>query len=159
MKHLLAVIIIMTAGFGSHARADWDDAVEAHDSGNYKEAFNEFKSLAEEGSARAQSRVGFMYHVGEGIQQNYDEAVTWYRRAVEQGYSTAQLNLGVMYSKGEGVPKDKVQALMWFDLAAAQGSKLADANRGNVAEMMSREEIMEAKRLAEEWRAEHQKPE
>ncbi len=41
--------------------ADWNAAIEAYRGGNYETAFQEFKTLAEQGHARAQFNLGFMY--------------------------------------------------------------------------------------------------
>ncbi len=40
--------------------------------------------LAEQGHARAQSNLGFMYQEGGGVQQGYIRAVKWYRLAAGQ---------------------------------------------------------------------------
>jgi hypothetical protein len=55
-----------------------------------------------------------------------------------------------------GVPRDIVLAHMWSSLAAAQGHKSAQENRDNAAELMTPNQIAEARRLAREWMAKHQ---
>ena len=62
---------------------------------------------AAQGDADAQSKLGNLYHGGNGVigdsdgltrlgwgRQDYAEAMKWYRKAAEQGYAQAQLNLG-----------------------------------------------------------------
>ena len=49
------------------------------------------------GRAEAQSNLGVMYVLGQGVPQNYAEAVRWFRLAAAQGNANAQFNLGVMY--------------------------------------------------------------
>jgi TPR repeat protein len=60
---------------------------------------------AEQGNAEAQSTLGDMYSLGDGVPQNYTEAVKWYRKAAEQGHVPSQSNLGEMYFHGQGIQK------------------------------------------------------
>jgi TPR repeat protein len=76
---------------------------------------------AESGDAAAQSKLGFFYHIGNGVPKDDVLAVSWYRKAAEQGDVHAQYFLGLCYTKGLGVPKDDVQAVNWFRKAAEQG--------------------------------------
>ena len=55
---------------------------------------------AEQGDARAQFALGFMYRDGRGVAQDDTEAVRWYILAAEQGNADAQFNLGFMYVEG-----------------------------------------------------------
>lgn len=58
-----------------------------------------------------------------------------------------------MYEYGEGVPQDYVQAHMWYNLAAAaSGDAKYDKSRDSLAEKMTSPQIVEAQRLAREWR-------
>ena len=43
------------------------------------------KERAEQGDAEAQSALGIMYDLGEGVPEDDAEAVKWYRKAAEQG--------------------------------------------------------------------------
>jgi TPR repeat protein len=58
---------------------------------------------------------------------------------------------------GIGVPQDFVLAHMWFDLAAAQSHESAQNNRDIAASLMTPDQIAEAKRMAREWMAKHQR--
>ncbi len=88
------------------AWADFQAGVDAYERGDYETALKEFRPLAEQGYASAQSNLGLMYDNGQGVSQDYQEAVKWYRRAAEQGLAIAQSNLGVGYDRGRGVPQD-----------------------------------------------------
>ncbi len=88
------------------------------------------RARAGQGDARAQSRLGNMYHYGEGVPQDDAEAVRWSRLAAEQGDAWAQYNLGVMYTGGEGVPQDDAEAVRWYRLAAEQGHADAQSELG-----------------------------
>ncbi len=62
------------------------------------------RELAEQGNARAQTMLGYMYAEGTGVPQDDAEALKWYRLAAEQEGGFAQFALGEMYSAGRGVP-------------------------------------------------------
>ncbi len=145
---LLAVVILLVA---APAWADFEAGMEAYDRGDYATALKEWRPLAEQGIARAQSNLGSMYEYGEGVPQDDKEAARWYRLAADQGYAKAQSNLGLMYEYGEGVPQDDVQARMWLNLAAAQGDALARINRDRLTQQMTPVQLAEAQRLAREW--------
>ena len=88
------------------------------------EAVKWYRKAANQGYAKAQAGLGFMYERGQGVQQDYAEAVKWYRKGAEQGNAIAQFDLGVMYEHGEGVEQDNAEAVKWYRKAAEQG----DAN-------------------------------
>ena len=85
---------------------------------------------ADQGNASAQSYLGFMYEIGEGVSKNEAEAMKWYRLAADQGEAVAQINLGRMYADGRGVPENDTEAVKWFRLAADQGVADAQFNLG-----------------------------
>ena len=101
--------------------------------------------------------LGVEVRRGRGVPQDYAESVKWYRAAAEQGYADAQFNLGFSYKEGRGVPKDYVQAHKWFNLSTVstdldkEDKEAAVTLRDDLAENMTREQIAEAQRLANEW--------
>jgi TPR repeat protein len=97
------------------------DAQAAEKRGDYVTAFEIVQPLANQGNARAQHELGFMYWSGQGVRKDYAEAIKWYRRSAEQGYANAQWSLGYMYSTGTGIPQSYVEAFKWFRLSAEQG--------------------------------------
>ena len=133
-------------------KAVFDSAAAAYRRGEYEEAINGFRVLAEKGHAGPQVIFGTMYEDGEGVPQDYAEAVKWYRKAAEQGDAVAQFYLGVMYATGQGVAQDDVQAHLWYNLAAAQGNENARKGRDIAAKLMTPAQIAEAQRLAREWK-------
>jgi TPR repeat protein len=92
----------------------FEDAIEAHDRGDYEHALRIWRSLADQGNAMAQFNIGQMYAKGRGVSQDYVEAVRWYRRAADQGLALAQFNLGSRLAQGMGVPQDLVEAANWY---------------------------------------------
>lgn len=127
---------------------------------NYIEAMKWYRMAAEQGDARAQFNLGLLYYNGQGVPQNYSEAAKWYMKAAEGKIAQAQLSLGMMHYRGEGVSKDNVLAYMWFDLAVSGShasedniKELAVRGRDLLASLMTPEQIIEAQRLAKEWKS------
>ena len=117
---------------------------------DYTAALQEFRSLAEQGDAQAQYKLGTMYDNGQEVSQDYAEAAKWYRKAAEQGFAKAQFNLGWMYKNGRGVKKDYGYAYVWFDIAASLGDRNSIKERVIIARKIKQSQIVEAKRLAKE---------
>ena len=103
----------------------------AHQSGfSNSQDIERLREAAVQGDACAQSILGLMYAMGEGVPENNREAGKWFRLAAKQGNAQAQFNLGLMYNKGIGVPESDVEASKWFQLAADQGYAEAQFNLG-----------------------------
>lgn len=120
---------------------------------DYVEAVKWFTKAAEQNIAVAQNTLGAIYATGvEGIPQDYTKAVQWYQKAAENNDANGQLNLGSMYTSGNGVKKDVVQAYLWISLAAAQNKKSAAERLADLQQIMTPEQITEAKNLAEAWK-------
>jgi hypothetical protein len=95
-----------------------------------------------------------MYEDGEGVQQDYIEAAKWYRMAAEHvldlgGAGQGRNSLGMLYLNGNGVPKDYVRAYMWFKLTPN------DTNLSDAEAQMTPAQIVEAERMAAEWKNSH----
>ena len=111
-----------------------------------------YRRAAERGDADSQVGLGALYASGRGVPQDHAEAAVWFRRAAEQGHSDGQFRLGIMHVTGDGVPQDDVAAHMWLNLAGAQGHVAAREQRDAMAASMTRAQIIEAQRVAREWR-------
>jgi uncharacterized protein len=129
-----------------------EDASTAFDRADYATAQRLFRSLADQGDAVAQYRLGLMYQGGLGVPEDYASAAMWFRRAADQGLKTAQWDLGLMYENGFGVQRDYVQAHMWYNLSAAQGWGAASFGRTKLERAMTPAQIAEAQRLARDWK-------
>ena len=115
MKRLLLTALAVLLLSAGTARADqFEDAVAAHDRGDYATALRRFRSLAAKGDERAQFNIGLIYYNGHGVEQNYQQARNWYRQSAERGNAEAQYNLGVMYEKGRGGEQDDAEAVSGF---------------------------------------------
>jgi formylglycine-generating enzyme required for sulfatase activity len=91
-------------------------------------AFDDTKAKAERGDTDAQSRLGVMYDLGDGVPKDSEEAVRWYRKAADKGNARGQWLLGTTYSNGIGVSQDSAEAAKWFRKAADQGNADAQNN-------------------------------
>ena len=114
---------------------DFQDAMDAANRGDAKEAVRSFRLSAAEGNEYAQYNLGHMYAEGQGVPQNYKEAFKWFRIAAEQGMPQAKKNLGYMYQKGQGVPQDYKEAVKWYRLSVEQGFASAQYNLGVMYEI------------------------
>lgn len=117
-----------------------------------EEAIRWLRKAAEQGDADAQTNLGSLYLLGDSIPPDFTEALKWLYAAAAQGHAMAQTKLGIMYEDGRGVPQDRVQAHMWYSLAAAEGSEVAEAFRDALTKEMTPVEIVQAQRLAHEWK-------
>jgi uncharacterized protein len=122
---------------------------------NYKEAVNWLKKSAKQGHPDAQVSLGQMYEDEEGVKQSYSMAAKWYRKAAEHvpnlgGAGQGRNDLGLLYEQGLGVPRDYLQAYMWLSLA--------NGNVSYAKAHMTRAEILDAERMANEWKSRHSKP-
>lgn len=120
MKHSLVAVALLCL-FSLPARAGWEEAVAAYNSGDYASAAREFRPFAEQGQVTAQYILGWIYQTGEGVAQDLAEAAKWYRRAADKDNADAQLALGSLYAAGAGVKRDDAEAVKLFRKAAEQG--------------------------------------
>ena len=97
---------------------------------DYQKAYDLFLDAAEHGHVGAQSYLGRMLSMGEGVEKNYEESVKWLKRAAESGDADAQNRLGVRCNSGQGIEKDSTEAAKWFTLSAEQGHIKALNNLG-----------------------------
>lgn len=81
---------------------------------DYKDAYALYKTLAEQGNARAEAKIGTMYALGELGKRDMAEAIAHYDKAAEAGDGYAQFRLGRAFLHGVGVKKDAAEAEKWF---------------------------------------------
>jgi len=158
----------------------FDDGMHAYRAGDYAGAAGVWRSLAEDGDARAQYHLGTLFALGRGVPQSDAEAVRWMSlageqghtlaqyivgpmngdnllevrwnlQAAEQGHAVAQYNAGFLYDEGHGVERSRVRAHLWFSLAANHGFEVAAQARDYCKSHMSVLEIRKSRRLARKW--------
>ena len=151
---LLSFLLILGSSQVGYAQVsdaeDLDRAVEAYNDGDYATSLKITKPLAQQGNARAQRALAFLYYLGRGVTKDAKEAVKWFRLAAEQGDARAQNMLGFIYENGQGVIQDNVYAHMWFNIALANGIEEAKENRDTTAKRMTPSQIEYADKLARE---------
>jgi hypothetical protein len=100
--------------------------------GQAKVAYKAWLPLAEQGYAKAQASLGWMYYTGKGVKKDLKKAVKWFRLAAEQDHAIAQNNLAVMYENGYGVAIDYQEAFKWYKKSADSGYSYAQYNLGRM---------------------------
>jgi TPR repeat protein len=130
------LIIVLSFFLSSIASADYQNAMKSYDSGDYKGAFIEWKSLALNGNSKAQTEIGSMYCNGDYVSQDYSECAYWFKKAVKQSEPRAQFLLGISYLLGLGVEKSSLEAAYLIEAAKASGNrdalKLIEYYRNNM---------------------------
>ena len=129
MKRLVLTFAVLI-GLAAPAWAGIAEGVTAYNRGDYATALREFRPLANQGTAVAQTFLGFMYAKGQGVPQDDAEAAKWFRKTAEQGDAVAQYLLGFLYAEGPGVPQDFAEAAKWLRKAAMQGYAFAQGDLG-----------------------------
>ncbi|MCV5403353.1 sel1 repeat family protein, partial [Escherichia coli] len=84
-----------------------------------------------QGHAAAQSKLGWMYQNGLGVQSDTNMAIYWYNKAAEQGYAEALRQLGMFYAYSSE-PKEVKLALHLTHKAAEQGDDKAQHNLAEI---------------------------
>lgn len=128
-RHLAATLLLATlAAAPTLSQAGLREGHAAYDQADYAVALKELTPLAEKGHATAQSLLGKMNSLGQGMPQNKKEAARWFHLAAAQGLAEAQSVLGYLCLVGEGVQQNNELALEWTRKAAAQGEANAQFN-------------------------------
>jgi TPR repeat protein len=151
---MMAFMAAVFWGLAGCASTNYQKGMKHYKPDDVAAAVRELKPLAEQGNAQAQFNLGSLYYQGRGVRQDYTEAAQWMRKAAEQGHIFAQVTLGSIHAEGVqgAIQKDYPQALMWFIFAAAQGDMEAMELRDTMANRMTPTQIVEAQRLAQEFK-------
>ena len=122
MRRLLPILCltfaVLLGSAGVSWSADFQKGVDAYKRGDYATALREWKPLAEQGDADAQTLLGVMYRKGLGVPQDDKTAVKWYKLAAEQGYATAQFILSYcqkLVMRISGGAFDQLFSVLEFD--------------------------------------------
>ncbi len=87
MRRLLPILCLTLAvllgSAGEGWSADFQKGFAAAKRGDFATALREWKPLAGQGNAEAQSNLDVMYDNGRGVPKDFKTAVKWYRLAVE----------------------------------------------------------------------------
>ena len=114
---------------GSVALALIDDTPAEKDS-LINEAVYWYTESAEQGNAKAQEQLGFMYLKGIGVKKDATKAVKLFAAASEKDDAKAQYFLGQAYLHGDGIEKNENKSFVLFKKSAEQGHVDAQAQLG-----------------------------
>lgn len=121
----VALFSILVAGCAATGSSDgggeserFEAGREAWISGNYGRAFELLITEAEAGNADAQYTIGYMYYVGQGVQQDEDAAIRWIQQAAGNGSERAMEALGELASFGVRDRRERAEAAPDEDLQA-----------------------------------------
>ena len=153
MGHARTVLAALLLALSMAAPADAGPSRPVH-ARNHLGPLRALLLQAEQGDARAQSRLAYMYWIGRGVPKNEVFAAGWALRAAMQGEPRAQYLLGLLYDRGHGVPQNYVAAYMWLNLSSVR----APSGRGFIAKLrdalatkMTHDQLFEAQQRSLAW--------
>ncbi|RIA94041.1 kinase-like domain-containing protein [Glomus cerebriforme] len=88
---------------------------------NATEAYNFYKSSAENGFVPAYNKIGLCYDMGTGVTVDKQKAFHWIEKSAKADDKYGQYNLGAYYETGNGCVKDESKGFTWYLKAADQG--------------------------------------
>ncbi len=150
MKEILAIIAILIMGVVVVITTSYAGISGIQTASNHvlsTKLLEELRFLAEQGSVRAQFKLGVMYDEG----QDYSKAHKWFTKAAENGFPRAQFNIGLMYARGQGIPLDYAKSYKWAILASNQGFTAAFQLSFALTTLMTLEELTKAQKMISEW--------
>ena len=112
---------------------------------DYEKAVRWLRASADAGCSHAQNNLAYFYFYGIVVQRDYVAAARLLQLAAQQNLVRAQTNLANLYSHGQGVSVDYVAAFVWYSRAVAGGDKSAARSRENLARMMTKKQLDQAK--------------
>ena len=148
-SRLVVVLSVVFVFLSPAAQADFDAGMTAYQNGDYETAFEEFERLAEKDIVLAQTNLGYMYSLGEGVEQDLEKSAYWFREAAKNGSTSAQLTMGALAYHGEGMERSAIEAYAWFSVAAAGGQDSATEYVVMLTAQLSSEQLKEARVLSE----------
>jgi TPR repeat protein len=114
------------------AQQYWMDAWNGQNVQLEEKARALWQRLADNGDARGEYGVGFIYLSGLGVKKDCDKAVSYLTKSADQNNSDALFALGHVYLNKECVPRNIAHARMLFSKAAVLGNIHAQAMVENI---------------------------
>ena len=155
LRTFFLVVFLVLPALTARAEAgdeDFDRGYSAFAARDYANAAKWWKLAAEQGHARAQNGLGVLFRDGDLGVADKTQAAYWFKRSAENGYAFAMYSLALLYRDGDGVARDDIEAHKWFNLASSINfDPKAAFQRDLIAQRMSREDISEAEKRAQEW--------
>jgi TPR repeat protein len=88
-----AVVTAHLLGTSAAFAGPWEDGMAAYNRGDYVPAIRVFRTLAEQGNAKAQNVLGVMFRKGEGVAKSPARAHMWFSLAAARGDAKAKTEL------------------------------------------------------------------
>jgi TPR repeat protein len=88
-----AVVTAQLLGASAAFGGPWEDGMAAYNRGDYVPAMRVFRTLAEQGNARAQNVLGVIFRKGQGVPKNPARAHMWFSFAANRGEAGARAEL------------------------------------------------------------------
>jgi TPR repeat protein len=94
-RNIVGGILLAAQLLGSFAAfaGPWEDGMAAYNRGDYVPASRVFRTLAEQGNAKAQNVLGVMFRKGEGVPKSPPRAHMWFSLAAARGDAKAKAEL------------------------------------------------------------------
>jgi TPR repeat protein len=94
-RNIVGGIVLAAQLMGSLAAVagPWEDGMAAYSRGDYVPAIRVFRTLAEQGNAKAQNVLGVMFRKGEGVPKSPARAHMWFSFAAKRGEAAARVEL------------------------------------------------------------------
>jgi S1-C subfamily serine protease len=127
-------------------------------------ALSWFGRAAQAGDSNAALALGRAYESGNGAQRDLSLAGRWMQHAADQRNPAAQLALAQWYLAGQVLERAPLMAYAWSHIASESALRLGDpvtagylaqqavAVRRQATAMLGTDELIEAQRLAAQWR-------
>lgn len=111
-----------------------------------------YSRAAERGNAKATHNLAVLYAEGINGEPEFAKAAEWFERSAGFGVRDSQYNLGILFARGLGVEKNLVDSYKWFALAARQGDADAAKKRDEVANILDKAGLAEARLAVDTWK-------
>ena len=108
----------------------FQEAAIAYRNGNYAEALQLWRKLAQQGDVAAQYNMGALYAAGEGADPSPEEAHKWFLFAAQSGNAAAQFEAAKNFEFGRGTEASLPEAINWLTKSAQQGYGPAQIDLG-----------------------------
>lgn len=126
MLKLISNLLKLNIALGSKIQSirDFDEALDLHTNGKFKEAFPLMQKSAELGNPQAMSLLGSMYLFGQGVKADGGQAEQWLEKSIALGFEESISVLGMAYATGiAGVRVDMTKAQEMLEFAANNGDE------------------------------------
>lgn len=122
-----------------------------------RHAVEYFECSTDAGYGPGKISLAVMYVTGDGVELDYTKARSLYEEAAAQGEGHAYRELAVMHAHGEGIPVDFVAARVLYEQSVLLEDPPNAAFRASLEAKMTAEQLDEATRRIEQWKAEQEK--